>query len=59
MPAYDVLLERFPASFHEPYYEGYARADLDALFGSVGLSRTAGAVAFFSKILVYDHPRRA
>lgn len=58
VPAYDVLLERFPASFHEPYYEGYARADLDAVFGAAGLNRAGSAVAFFSKILVYDRPAR-
>ncbi|HSO42025.1 MAG TPA: class I SAM-dependent methyltransferase [Rhodospirillales bacterium] len=56
VPAYDGLLERFPASFHEPYYAGYAAADLDAVFGGVGLRRTGREVAFFSKILVYDRP---
>ncbi len=54
VPAYDGLLERFPASFHEPYYAGYAAADLDALFAGVGFSRTGRSVAFFSKVLVYD-----
>jgi ubiquinone/menaquinone biosynthesis C-methylase UbiE len=54
VPAYDVLLERFPTSFHEPYYANYAGADLDALFAEAGLSRAGRTVAFFSKILVYD-----
>lgn len=58
VPAYDVLLERFPASFHEPYYAGYAAADLDALFGGAGLNRAGRTVAFFSKVLVYDRPGR-
>lgn len=53
-PAYDGLLERFPASFHEPYYAGYAAADLDAVFENAGLGRTGRSVAFFSKVLVYD-----
>lgn len=57
VPAYDVLLERFPASFHEPYYADYAAADLDALFAAMGLVPAGGAVAFFSKILVYDKAR--
>jgi ubiquinone/menaquinone biosynthesis C-methylase UbiE len=56
--AYDVLLQKFPASFHEPYYASYAATDLDALFAGVGLSRTGRTVAFFSKILVYDRPGR-
>ncbi len=57
--AYDPLLAKFPASFHEPFYEGYARCDLDALFASVGLRRSGSTVAFFSKVLVYDKPVRA
>jgi len=49
-PDYDALLEIFPVAFHEPYYAGYLREDLDALFGS-GLARESTSVAYFSKIL--------
>ncbi len=49
-PDYDALLEIFPVAFHEPYYAGYLREDLDALFGS-GLVRKSTSLAYFSKIL--------
>ncbi|MBL8660445.1 MAG: methyltransferase domain-containing protein [Rhodospirillales bacterium] len=58
-PAYDQLIAKFPASFHEPFYERYARCDLDALFSSFGLRRSGKTVAFFSKILVYDKAAQA
>ncbi|MCU0894201.1 MAG: class I SAM-dependent methyltransferase [Rhodospirillales bacterium] len=58
VPAYDVLLERFPTSFHEPYYANYAAADLDALFAATGLRRTGRTIGFFSKVLVFDRPTR-
>lgn len=53
---YDPLLARFPVSFHEPFYEDYARCDLDALCGSVGLRPSGSTIAFFSKVMVYDKP---
>lgn len=53
-PAYDPLLAKFPASFHEPFYDGYARCDFDALFASLGLRRSGSSIAFFSKVMVYD-----
>lgn len=36
-PAWDGLLEAFPARFHEPYYRHYATDDLDRLFTERGL----------------------
>jgi ubiquinone/menaquinone biosynthesis C-methylase UbiE len=59
VPGYDALLERFPTSFHEPYYADYAAADLDALFAAAGLRRTGRTIGFFSKVLVFDRPARA
>lgn len=52
-PAFDGLLERFPASFHEPYYASYARQDLRRLFGAVGLSWREETQAFLSKASVF------
>src|SRR5579871_2029463 len=37
-PRYDALLERFPVSFHEPYYADYIGHDLSALFADAGLT---------------------
>lgn len=49
----DRALEIFPASFHEPYYAGYIREDLDALFGGAGLRPVAHDPVFVSKRSVY------
>ena len=51
-PAYDGLLEMFPARFHEPYYRHYAIDDLDAVFRDVGLDAVEHSTAFLSKMMV-------
>jgi ubiquinone/menaquinone biosynthesis C-methylase UbiE len=51
-PLYDPLIERFPQSFHEPYYADYAAQDLRALFDTSGLAIETVDIAFLSKILV-------
>lgn len=51
-PAYDGLLEMFPARFHEPYYRHYAIDDLDRVFSDVGLEATEQSTAFLSKMMV-------
>ncbi len=53
---YDRLLENFPGRFHEPYYMGYIREDLDALFGEAGLTPVSQTPAFLSKVSVYEKP---
>jgi ubiquinone/menaquinone biosynthesis C-methylase UbiE len=50
---YDALLEHFPDSLHEPYYAGYIREDLGALFGRAGLAHEGDALAYFSKVSVF------
>ncbi|MCC0017263.1 MAG: class I SAM-dependent methyltransferase [Rhodobiaceae bacterium] len=50
---YDKVLESFPGRFHEPYYDGYIRDDLDTLFGAAGLQPVSHAPAFLSKVSVY------
>lgn len=52
-PDFDPLLEFFPLGFHEPYYSGYTRTDLPALFGAVGLAFESSTPAFFSKVMVF------
>jgi ubiquinone/menaquinone biosynthesis C-methylase UbiE len=53
-PELDALLERFPESFHEPYYASYARQDLAALFGVAGLAWREDSQAFLSKVSVFE-----
>lgn len=47
------LLEAFPAYFHEPYYAGYAKADLGALFGGAGLDFVGEDAAFLTKAMLF------
>lgn len=51
-PSWDGLLEAFPARFHEPYYEHYARDDLEGMFAAAGLERYSTSTAFLSKTMV-------
>lgn len=53
-PEFDGLLELFPARFHEPFYLGYAREDLAALFGAGGLTVRASKLAYLSKVMVFE-----
>jgi ubiquinone/menaquinone biosynthesis C-methylase UbiE len=53
VPEYDALLEHFPESLHEPYYAGYIRLDLQALFGAAGLALESTRHAYFSKIVAF------
>lgn len=57
VPEFDGLLDAFPANFHEPYYKGYAEADLAALFGQAGLSRQSEETAFLSKVVTFRKSR--
>ena len=53
---YDRILESFPGRFHEPYYDGYIREDLDKLYAKAGLERVSHTPAFLSKVSVYRKP---
>ncbi|BBK44828.1 hypothetical protein STVA_48480 [Allostella vacuolata] len=55
-PPYDGLLERFPAMFHEPYFESWLALDLARLFGSVGLRPGPAERRFLSRIAAFDKP---
>ena len=48
------LLEAFPAYFHEPYYAGYAKTDLAALFRRAGLELEAADGAFLTKAMLFQ-----
>src|SRR5258708_18582271 len=51
-PLYDPLLERFPVSFHEPYYADYIGLDLPALLADSGFTVDRVELAFLSKVVV-------
>jgi ubiquinone/menaquinone biosynthesis C-methylase UbiE len=48
------LLEAFPAYFHEPFYAGYAKTDLAALFGKAGLKLAGEDRAFLTKAMLFE-----
>jgi ubiquinone/menaquinone biosynthesis C-methylase UbiE len=48
-PDYDAMLDWFPAAFHEPYYAGYLREDLDRLFGPE-MQPLGATPAYLSKV---------
>ena len=52
-PAWDGLIEGFPARFHEPYYRSYASDDLDGMFTAAGLTPETMSTAYLCKMLVY------
>jgi ubiquinone/menaquinone biosynthesis C-methylase UbiE len=56
VPEYDALIDYFPLAFHEPYYAGYAREDLEALYAAAGLRLEESRLAYFSKIMVFRKP---
>lgn len=52
-PAWDGLLEIFPARFHEPYFRNYVIDDLDGVFAEAGLRQDSTSLAFLSKVMVW------
>lgn len=55
-PALDPLLRSFPDQFHEPYFAGWAAADVPALLAGAGLTPAGAALAYLSKVWVADKP---
>jgi ubiquinone/menaquinone biosynthesis C-methylase UbiE len=55
-PDYEGLLELFPQSFHEPYYNSYIEEDFAAIGRNCGLSPRRETKAFVSKVMVFDKP---
>jgi ubiquinone/menaquinone biosynthesis C-methylase UbiE len=58
-PDFDGLIDVFPTLLHEPYYAGFAKCDLDALFAKAGLVREATDVAYMTKIATFRKERAA
>jgi ubiquinone/menaquinone biosynthesis C-methylase UbiE len=53
VPEFDGLIEAFPRLLHEPYYAGFAKCDLEALFAPAGLARESADIAYLTKISVF------
>jgi ubiquinone/menaquinone biosynthesis C-methylase UbiE len=56
LPEFDGLIEAFPRLLHEPYYAGYAKSDLKALFEPAGLKWTAQDFAYLTKVTTFTKP---
>ncbi len=52
-PGFDTLLETFPRSFHEPYYDSYCRLDLSSHFVEAGLEKLEEKIAFLTKATAF------
>jgi ubiquinone/menaquinone biosynthesis C-methylase UbiE len=53
-PDYDGMLELFPRSYHEPYYNSYLKEDFRAVAAGCGLTHIRDVNAFVSKVMVFD-----
>jgi ubiquinone/menaquinone biosynthesis C-methylase UbiE len=53
-PDLAVFLGTFPELYHEPFYKGYLRDDLEATLREAGFARTRCSPALLSKIVVGD-----
>lgn len=51
-PAFDGLLDLFPAAYHEPYFADYVRHDVAAVLAQAGLAPIDSARAYMSKVVV-------
>jgi ubiquinone/menaquinone biosynthesis C-methylase UbiE len=55
-PDYDGMLERFPQSYHEPYFGSYLGEEFSAIAQACGLTHEGDTKAFVSKVMVFDKP---
>jgi ubiquinone/menaquinone biosynthesis C-methylase UbiE len=55
----EPVLHRFPATYHEPYFKGYLRDDIDALLRDVGFTVESSEPYLVSKVVVARRPNRA
>jgi ubiquinone/menaquinone biosynthesis C-methylase UbiE len=56
LPDFDGLIEAFPRLLHEPYYAGFAKSDLKALFEPAGLKWQAADLAYLTKVSTFAKP---
>ncbi|HWU25008.1 MAG TPA: class I SAM-dependent methyltransferase [Rhizomicrobium sp.] len=59
LAAFDGLIDAFPRLLHEPYYSGFARCDLKAIFEPAGLKWESQDFAYLTKVSVFRKPARA
>jgi ubiquinone/menaquinone biosynthesis C-methylase UbiE len=57
LPEFDGLIEAFPRLLHEPYYAGFAKSDLKALFEPAGLKWVAADFAYLTKVSTFTKPK--
>jgi len=55
-PEFDGLIDAFPRLLHEPYYAGFAKSDLKALFEPAGLKWQRTDLAYLTKVSVFTKP---
>jgi ubiquinone/menaquinone biosynthesis C-methylase UbiE len=55
-PDYDGMLELFPRSYHEPYYNSYLKEDFREIAAGCGLAHLRDVNAFVSKVMVFAKP---
>jgi ubiquinone/menaquinone biosynthesis C-methylase UbiE len=53
-PDYDAILERFPQTYHEPYFESYVGENFRTIARRCGLTHRRDTKAFVSKVMVFD-----
>jgi SAM-dependent methyltransferase len=56
LPDFDGLIEAFPRLLHEPYYAGFAKSDLKALFEPAGLTWQETDLAYLTKVSTFAKP---
>jgi ubiquinone/menaquinone biosynthesis C-methylase UbiE len=56
LPDFDGLIEAFPRLLHEPYYAGFAKSDLKALFEPAGLTWQSADFAYLTKVSTFSKP---
>lgn len=56
IPEFDGLIDAFPRLLHEPYYSGFAKSDLKALFEPAGLVFDHADLAYLTKVSVFRKP---
>jgi len=57
VPDFDGLIDIFPTLLHEPYYAGYAKSNLDALFAKTRMVREATDIAYMTKVATFRKER--
>ena len=55
-PDYDGMLELFPRSYHEPYYNSYLKENFREIAAGCGLAHLRDVNAFVSKVMVFAKP---